>query len=238
VPLVRAAIIPAAPLLVPGMSATLPDNVAEVCRAMDDALTRLATAECAVLVAVADKPGVYDHAEASLAGFGRPDLATCLRVASWQPEAPRRQGPLPPGLAVLALLLGDRAPVVPISVNARATAHCLAASGAAIASSLPGQGVLLAAGDLSAGLGERSPRFQVEGAAAWDKAVVAAVDAQRPEQLAALGPAEAHRVAALSWAPIVVAQAACIAAGLRLRVSHYSAPRGVGYLVARTETDA
>ncbi|MGH8895840.1 MAG: hypothetical protein ACRDZ4_02160, partial [Egibacteraceae bacterium] len=181
------------------------------------------------------EPGVYEHAEASLAGFGRPDLSTRLRVAGWLSDTPCRQRPLPPSLTVLALLVGDRAPIVPISVASCATAHFLAASGAAIATSLPGRGALLAAGDLSAGLDERSPRYRVEGAPAWDEAVVAAVDAQRPERLAALGPAEARRVAALGWGPIVVAQAACMAAGLRLRAKHYSAPRGVGYLVAATD---
>ncbi|MGH8884957.1 MAG: hypothetical protein ACRDYX_07255 [Egibacteraceae bacterium] len=298
-PLVGAAIIPTAPLLVPGVSATLPDGVAEVRQTMGEALARLEHAEFVVLVAAGEdaagergasgprgkthgirlrlhptsrrcgalednqytaRPapceagavapsvstelsawtttgelGVYEHAEASLAGFGRPDLSTRLRVASWLSNASCQQGPLPPSLTVLALLVGDHAPVVPISVASCATAHFLAASGAAIATSLSGRGVLLAAGDLSAGLGERSPRYRVEGAPAWDEAVVAAVDAQRPERLAALGPAEARRVAALGWAPIVVAQAACMAAGLRLRVKHYSAPRGVGYLVAATD---
>ncbi|MGH8904023.1 MAG: hypothetical protein ACRDYA_20680 [Egibacteraceae bacterium] len=233
-PLVGAAVIPTAPLLVPGVSATLPDGLAEVHRAMAGALARLEHVQLAVLVA-AGEGGIYEGAEASLAGFGRPDLAVSLRAAEWPNDAARQAGPLPPGLAVLALLLGGRAPVVPISVDADATADRLTGHGASIATSLPGRGVLVAAGDLSAGLDERSPRHRVEGAVAWDDAVVGAVDAQLPEQLAALGPAEARRAAALGWAPIVVAQAACITAGLRLRARHYSAPRGVGYLIATTD---
>ncbi|MGH8903491.1 MAG: hypothetical protein ACRDYA_17920, partial [Egibacteraceae bacterium] len=170
-PLVGAAIIPTAPLLVPGVSATLPNGVAEVHRAMSDVLARLEHVQLAVLVA-AGEGGIYARAEASLAGFGRPDLAASLRVAEWPNGTTRQAGPLPPGLAVLALLLGDRAPVVPISVDADATAHRLIAHGAAIATSLPGRGALVAAGDLSAGLEERSPRHRVEGAVAWDDAVV------------------------------------------------------------------
>jgi hypothetical protein len=227
-------IIPTAPLLVPGMSATLPGGVAEVRQAVNTALAHLKHAELVLLIA-AGEPGTYEHAEASLAGFGRPDLAIRLRPTERRTETRRRQGPLPPGLTVLALLLGDRAPAVPISVDAGAPAHRLATDGAAIATILHERAVLLAAGDLSAGLGERSPCYRIEGAVTWDKAVVAAVDAQQPERLAVLGPAEARRIAALGWAPIVVAQAACIAASLRLRTMHYSAPRGVGYLVAATD---
>jgi hypothetical protein len=235
VSLVGAAIIPTAPLLVPGVSTALPNGIAEVRRAMNDALMRLDHAELALLVA-AGEPGTYRNAEASLAGFGRPDLAISLRAAEWWAEPPPlQQGPLPPGLAVLALLFGNRTPVIPISVDACSPTHRLASSGAATATKCQERAVLLAAGDLSAGLDERSPRHRVEGAVAWDKAVVAAVDTQQPERLAALGPAEARRVAALGWAPIVVAQAACMAAGLRLRVRHYSAPRGVGYLIAMTD---
>lgn len=249
VSLVGAAVIPTAPLFVPGVSMTLPDGVAEVRRAMDHALANLPHAEVMVLLATGwdDTAGAaeawksvgesrtYEHAEASLAGFGRPDLAARVRIGGWLSEPPHRKGMLPPALAVLALLCGDRAPVVPMSLDACASSYHLALNGSAIATSLAARCVLLAAGDLSAGLTERSPRYRIDGAVAWDKAAVAAVDAQRPERLAVLGPAEAGRVAALGWAPIVAAQAACMAAGLRLRVRHYSAPRGVGYLIATTD---
>lgn len=251
-PLVGATIIPTAPLLVPGVSARLPDGVAEVRAAVKAALERLERAEIAVLIAAGEgatgatgaagaargqgstgEGGADEHAGASLAGFGYPGIAARVRVVGWLTET-RRYDPLPPGLAVLALLLGDHAPVAPINVNAHATAERLATLGAAIAARPRERAILLAAGDLSAGLHERSPRYRVEGAVAWDEMMVAAIEAQRPERLAALGPAEARRVAALGWAPIVVAQAACMAAGLRLRTRHYSAPRGVGYLIAAT----
>lgn len=234
-PLVGAAIIPTAPLLVPGVSATLPDGVAEVRTAVDAALRDLPRAETVVLLAAASEPGVYEKAEASLAGFGRPDLAASVPVADAEGlSGPhRRDGPLPPGLAVLALLFGERAPVVPIAVDAQASARMLAARGAAIAGGSNARRiVVLAAGDLSAGLDERSPRYHIEGAVAWDERAVVAISDHDPDALAALGPDEARRVGALGWAPMVVVQAACVQAGLSLEVRRYSAPRGVGYLVA------
>lgn len=252
--LVGVAIIPTAPLLVPGVSATLPDGVAEVQAAVSAALDRLPSADVAVLLAAADPgvvdpgvvgpgladpkvvgPGVYEAAEASLAGFGSPGLAVTYPVADpgWLSGTPRRHGPLPSGLAVLALLFGDQVPVLPLAVDAEAPAAILTAQGVGIASGFEARRALvLAAGDLSAGLDERSPRHRIEGARAWDEQAVAAVDGDQPEQLATLGPEEARRVAALGWAPMVVAQAACVATEISLGVRHYSAPRGVGYLVA------
>jgi hypothetical protein len=132
---------------------------------------------------------------------------------------------------VLALLLNLPVPVLPVAVDPGSEAPALAALGRELADDSR-RAVLLAAGDGSAGLGERSPRWRIEGAAAWDAALVAAVAAHDEAALAVLGPQEARRVWALGWAPIVVATAA---AG-RWRVCSYSAPRGVGYLVATGET--
>jgi hypothetical protein len=219
------AIVPAAPLLVPGVSARLPDGLEPVRAATEAALEGLPEAETAVLLAAGEPAGEYAEAEASLAGFGRPDIAVGLKTAE---DRRGHRGPLPPGLAVLALLVGHE-PVTPTALDAGATAGVLSEHAGALARD-PRRIVVLAAGDLSAGLDERSPRFRVEGAQAWDHALVTAVRQGDTGVLAALGPAGARRVAALGWAPIVVAQAAC---GGPLRVLHYSAPRGVGYLVAR-----
>jgi hypothetical protein len=225
VPVVGTAIIPTAPLLVPGISATVPGGLREVCAAVNAVLGDLPEADVVVLLATGHPVGVYARADASLAGFGRPDLAVSLNVADAQQGNP---GPLPPGLAVLALLLGDRAPVMPIALDARLAAAALRERGVMLTSD-PRRLVVLAAGDLSAGLDERSPRFRIEGAAAWDKALVAAVEQGDGDRLGSLGPAEARRVAALGWASIVVAHAAC---GGALHVVCYAAPHGVGYLVA------
>jgi hypothetical protein len=225
VPVVGTAVIPTTPLLVPGVSATVPGGLREVGAAVDAVLDDLPEADAAVLLATGQPVGVYARAEASLAGFGRPDLATSLNVADAQHGNP---GPLPSGLAVLALLLGDRAPVMPIALDTGLAAAALRERGVMFTSD-PRRLVVLAAGDLSAGLDERSPRFRIEGASAWDEALVAAVEQGDGDRLASLGPAEARRVAALGWASIVVAHAAC---GGTLRVVHYAAPHGVGYLVA------
>jgi hypothetical protein len=225
VPVVGTAIIPTAPLLVPGVGATVSGGLREVCAAVDAVLGDLPEADAAVLLAASHPVGLYAHAEASLAGFGRPDLAISLNVADAQHGNP---GPLPSGLAVLALLLGNRAPVMPIALDAGASAAVLRERAVAFTRD-PRRLVVLAAGDLSAGLDERSPRFRIEGAVAWDEALVTAVEQGDGDRLASLGPAEARRVVALGWASIVVAHAACDGT---LRVVHYAAPHGVGYLVA------
>lgn len=244
-----AAIVPSAPLLVPGVSSTLPDGVGRACDAVDAALEGLPTCEAAVLLTVGDVDwqssgqGVYDASDASLAGVGRPDVT---RPVSTHAEAARRitrvtQYPLlraetlPVGLSVLALLLGGSAPLLPIVVPRNASFDSLAAIGAGIAEGLANAGVraiVVAAGDLSAGLDEHSPLFAVEGAREWDARVVEVVDTGRLDGLAALGPAESKRVGALGWAPMAVLHGATARAKIGLVRRHYSAPRGVGYLVA------
>ena len=214
-------------MLVPGMSATLPDGVGQVRDAVEAALRAAAgqDADLTILVAAGAPAGAYASAEANMRGFGRPDLARTYRTASADGHA----GPLPPGLAVLALLLDPATRLVlPLAVDPGSSAEGLEAVGAQLASR-PGRSVVIAAGDCSAGLDERSPRWRIDGAAAWDRQLVAAVAAGDRESLAMLGPEEAWRVVALGWAPIVVAQAAI---GGPFRVRSYSAPRGVGYLVA------
>ena len=222
--LVGGAIVPAAPLLVPGVSATLPDGVGPVRGAVDGVIAGLPDADVTVVVAASAPAGAYRADAASLAGFGRPDLARPL-----PPIGPQgHRGPLPPALAVLALLARDAVPLLPFAVDPDVTAGQLTAHGAALASDSR-RVVVIAAGDCSAALEERSPRYAIDGAVTWDEEIVAAVAAEDPAALARLGPDEARRVAALGWAPMVVARAAL---GRPFRVRHYSAPCGVGYLVA------
>lgn len=236
-------VLPSAPLLVPGVSAVVPDGVAAVGRAAAAALSGMPPAEVAVLVAGGPQALLHDRAEASMAGVGRPDLARThpvdsavldrLSAAAQYPLA--RGGALPLGLAVLALLAGRRTRLVPVSVPAGAAFEALSAVGAGIAKAAADTGadtILVVAGDLSAGLDERSPLHVVDGAAAFDAAVLDAVDGASLERIAALGPREAARVGALGWAPLAVLHGAAAAAGIRLRRRLYAAPRGVGYLVA------
>lgn len=249
--IVGTAIIPSAPLLVPGVSRTLPDGVGRVCDATDAALERLPACDVAVLLAAEDRDtsvrqsrqGLYDATSASLAGIGRPDItapvrshADGMRRISRVVQYPLyRAETLPLGLAVLALLVGVGPALVPIAVPRGAAFDTLTALGAGVVEALAGpevRAVVVAAGDLSAGLDERSPMYLIEGAKDWDAAVVAVVDSGRLDGLARLGPGEAGRVGALGWAPLAVLHGVTARAKLGVVRQHYSAPRGVGYLVA------
>lgn len=251
--IVGAAIIPSAPVLVPGVSATLPDGLDKVCDATDAALESLPACDTVVLLAAAQPggtgsgQGLYDVAEVSLAGAGRPDVArtcpvdhTAVERISRLTQYPLYRGDsMPLGLTVLALLVGGSGPFVPVAVARNAGFDALSATGSAIAEAFadrdgdPGtRAVVVAAGDLSAGLTERSPLHLVEGARDWDARAVDVVDSGRLEGLGRLGPAEAARVGALGWAPMAVLHGAAARAKVGLVRRHYSAPRGVGYLVA------
>lgn len=240
--LVGAAILPTAPLLVPGVSASLPDGVAAVCDAIDATVESLPDADAVVLLAAGER-GLYQSQEASLAGIGRPDIAQPVKVP---PTVAERitgltqyslvQGEaLPLSLSVLALLVGPDTPLIPIAVPQTASFEALVGVGTAIAEGLSQVDVpaaVVAAGDLSAGLTDRSPLGRIGGAADWDLAAVAAAESGRLDGLARLGPAEAARVGARGWAPLAALHGACARAKIGLVVRHYSAPRGVGYLVA------
>jgi hypothetical protein len=244
--LVGAAIIPAAPVLVPGVSARLPDGLSraydEVEAVLDALPDRDATVIVAATVATGARQGLYDSGEASLAGIGRSDIVARIDVdldlverVSRVSQYPMFRGEaLPLGLSVLGLLVGV-GPVVPVTVRSEARFDALAAAGAAIAQAACQAGrraAIVAAGDLSAGLDERSPLHRVPGAHGWDDRAVHVVDSGRLDGLRALGPDQARRVGAGGWAPMSVLHGACARAKLGVAVSHYSAPAGVGYLVA------
>ncbi|MBA2319395.1 MAG: hypothetical protein H0V93_16685 [Euzebyales bacterium] len=241
--IVGAAILPTAPLLVPGASATLPDGVGFVCDAIDAAVERLPEHDVAVLIGGADKGSVYDAAEASLRANGRADIHQSGRVdadvvqrLSGMIQYPVRRGdPLPPPLAVLAFLVGNSRPFVPLSVPCAAAFDALVAVGVGLAGAVADPGlraIVVAAGDLSAALTERSPLHLVPGAVDFDAQAVDVVDTGRLDGLARLGPEEAQRVTALGWGPMVVLHGALERVKIGLVRRHYSAPRGVGYLVA------
>jgi hypothetical protein len=240
--IVGAAIVPTAPLLVRGVSKELPAGVPKVCAAVSGALDSLAPADCAVLVAAG--PGAVHAARvAGLAGVGRPDV--CADVQLWAgADALAADGlglpldrdeALPLGLSVLCLLLGRRVrALLPVSVRRAESFQTLTEIGRAITDRTPDESriVVVAAGDLSAGLTEKSPLWRVPGALFWDEQAAAAVDSGRLGSLSRLGPEEAQRVGALGWAPMVVLHGAVASAKIGMVVRHYSAPRGVGYLVA------
>ncbi len=243
--IVGAAIIPTAPLLVAGVSERLPEGVDEVADAAAATLRALPPHDMAVLVTAGRGHAVHTSVEASLAGIGRPDLCVvapvhgavevvAAAIGSQVDEA----GPLPLGHAVLVHLYAaarghDAAPVVPVTVARDADPAVLEAVGAGIQTVAgDGRAVVVAAGDLSAGLTERAPLALVPGARAWDDAVVDTVASGRIGRLGRFGPAGAARVGSLGWAPLVVLHGVCDRARLGTVVRRYAAPRGVGYLVA------
>jgi hypothetical protein len=241
--IVGAAVLPTAPLLVPGVSASLTDGVSAVCDAIDAALDALPEHDVVVLVSGADQGTLYDEANASLACIGRPEITgaatvdgAALERLSGLVQYPLQRGePLSLGLSVLSLLVGGGEPVVPLDVPRGASFDSLTAVGVGIfrAVDVPDRrAVVIAAGDLSAGLTERSPLHRVEGAVDFDARIVDAVDSGRLDGLSRLGAAEAKRVGALGWAPLAVLHGTLARAKIGLVRRHYSAPRGVGYLIA------
>lgn len=240
--IVGAAVIPAAPLLVPGVSASLPEGVPRVYDAIDAVVEGLPQCDLAVVVA-AGAQGLHDTGRVTLAGIGRPEIdvvvevdsAAVSRLSAATQYPMFRAGWLPLNLAVLALHLGDIAPLVPISVPDGAGFDALVGVGASVARTFADpaiRAVVVVAGDLSAGLTEKSPMHLVDGAIFWDEQAVAAVDSGRLDGLSRLGPEEARRVGAQGWAPLAVLHGAVASAKLGMVVRHYAAPRGVGYLVA------
>lgn len=241
--IVGVAALPTAPITLDGVSATVPRDLAAVRGACARALAGLAPADMAVLIAgQAPTLACAGRAAVDLAGYGLPHLVATLQVdaaataAAQAATAAARldDGLLPPDLSVLALhATALEVPVVALAVPAAASAADLQAAGAALAHGLAGRrAVVLAAGDLSAGLRADSPRPSIPGAAAFDERVVAALDGGRPDAIARLGPAEAARVHARGWAALTVLAGVCAAARLATVVRCYAAPRGVGYVVA------
>lgn len=242
--IVGACVLPSAPLLVPGVSPDLPPGVEAVADAIDAAVDPLRDSDATVLLAPGPTTAVHGDACADLAGIGRPDIAEHRAVHPAMVEALSgalgvdavRAVPLPLGLAVLALLLGAREPLVPVTVADDADFTTASAVGAAVADAARGEGapdtVVVAAGDLSAGHGPASPRPDVTGAAAYDERVVDLIDTGRLHGLADLGPAEARRVHAVGWPALAALHGVLASAKVGLVRRRYAAPCGVGYLVA------
>lgn len=247
---VGAAAIPTAPLLVPGASPGMPEEVrVEVERLRDLTLKTLAElpdGDAYVLVASGDR-GIQDRALASLAPLGLRDLEVELPVAadlieelSRLTQYPMFRGdPLGTAHSVMGLLLRaarGRVEVLPVNVPSGSDFDVLVTVGASIAEAADDAGrtvSVICQADLSAALHESSPRYLVDGAREWDDAVLDAVRDRRLRDLRELGPDEAARVEAQGWAPMAVLHGVCASAHLLIDGLGYGAPRGVGQLVAR-----
>lgn len=248
--LLGAAVVPAAPLLLPEVSPAQPEPVREdVARLRElsrEAIASLPRADVTVVVAAGPR-GIHDSAVASLAPLGVPWARAELPVPTEAVEHLSRlvQHPMLRGdelgvaLAVLALQVRDVrgiVPVLPLSVPAGTDFDVLTSVGASIAEAVEDAGLtatVVAAGDLSAGLHESSPRWRIDGAERWDAEAVRAFADGELKRLRDLGPEEAERVAALGWAPLAVLHGLVAAGGLAPELLGYLAPLGVGQLVGR-----
>jgi len=240
-PLLGAASIPSAPLLVEGVGRGAGTAVERLRTAVDRTVTDLPQADVVVLVA-AGQAALHDTAAVDLQGIGQPQITRVLDACppaiaalSRITQYPRVRRPrLPLDLAVLALLVDRAVPLVPLEVPSSAEFTVLTALGTSIVQALEEAsltGTLVVAGDLSAGLHEGSPLAARPHAADWDAGVVDLFARGASSGLADLGPEAADGVGARGWAPLCVLHGAAAAAALELSVRHYTAPRGVGYLV-------
>lgn len=246
-----AAAVPAAPVLLPEVSAGVPAGDAEaVARVRDDATATVAALPAAdVVVLVGPGPrGFRDRARSSLRplGIAGEDLVLpvdgeLLTHASRITQYPvLLGGGLSIENAVLARLLhrarGD-VPVLPVSVAPETAGEVLVNIGASLVEALRDThrtGVVIATGDLSAGLDRTSPRYAIGGAAAWDRLVLRALGTGDVDALSALGPAEAGRVHGRGWGPLTVLAGVAAAARLHpVEEPRYDVVRGVGRLSLR-----
>lgn len=244
------AAVPAAPLLLPEVSAHQPEGIAaEVAalrQAVDEVLTALPPVDTVVLVVGAEDVSLPDGGCVDLAGYGYPQVRAdvpvdreLLRVLATGTNTPRvRADVLTGDLAVLTLLVAAARPeveVLPVTVATAAGLPALGglAAGMTIALERTGRDVaVVAAGDLSASRDTTSPGYLVAGALEWDEAMLAALGGDDLDAVGELGPAEAARVGARGWAPLALALQLALTSGLRFERLELHAPRGVGQLVA------
>ncbi|WP_052666700.1 hypothetical protein [Nitriliruptor alkaliphilus] len=246
------AAVPAAPMLVAGVSprqpAAIADEVAALRTSVLEVLRGLPDVETVVLLTGGEDATLPDGGCVDLAGYGHPQVRAdvpvdreLLTAIATRTSTPRvRADVLTGDLAVLTLLVAEARPgavVVPVRVASAAGAPSLAGFAAGLSAAVDATGravTVLAAGDLSASRDTTSPGYLVEGAVEWDEAAAAALSDGDVDRFAGLGPAEARRVAARGWAPLAVAVAVARAAELRFVRCEVHAPRGVGQLVATT----
>jgi hypothetical protein len=241
----RIVLAPSAPLVLPEVSpAQAAEHRDDVRRLRDLAADALATLEPdadVVVVAAGTPAGVHSHGRVDLRPLGLghvtrdvpvpAGLAGELAAALQQPLLVDE--PLGVDAAVLAASLPPDRPATAAEVPPAADGGVLVALGAALLR-LPertGRDLqVVAAGDLSAGLGTASPAYALPDAAETQARLVAALRAGDPDAVAAMGPAVAG-AAVRSWAPLCVAASAAAAAGLHATSLEVATVRGVGHAV-------
>jgi hypothetical protein len=243
--------VPAAPLLLPSVSPAQPTEIADAVAALradvDRALRPLAEVDTVILLAAGEQALVHDASRASLAPYGHPDVVAelehdeeLLTAVASRGQIPRvRDDQLVGDLAVLAVLAVTAAPhvgLLSVTLPGTAGSGALDATAAGLtgaAGATDRRVAVVAAGDLSASLDVSSPGYLVEGANAWDAAVVDAFRSVDVAAMADLGPKQALRVQARGWAPLAVLLRVAARFERPFDEVSYHAPRGVGQLVAR-----
>lgn len=235
---VRAA-VPAAAVLVPAVSpqqlAAVRDDIDAVRRTIATLARLVARDDREIVLLVASDTWTVHHAEvATLAGYGAPHVRHVIRrgkqatvVGEALGVAVEARDTVRGEAAVLVAALGaDDRRITVVSVTA-----CAAAEAAELIDVLAASDAhVIAQGDLSAGLSERSPAYLLQGADAWDRAACQAIAAADPARLWSLGPTAANDVHARGWAPLAVL---VDIAGREARQPvdvDYRAPLGVGYV--------
>lgn len=233
-------------MLVPGVGVGVGAVLEQLRTTVSRVVSRLPDADVAVIVA-AGQPALHDTVTVDLTGLGHPQVSrtldgcpSAIAALSRITQYPRVRRPrLPLDLAVLALLVDRRrVPVVALEVSASAEFSVLSALGTSAVQALDEAGftgVMVVAGDLSAGLNNAAPLAALPGAASWDADIVELFTRGDTGDLAEYGPDAAAAVGARGWAPLCVLHGAAASASLPLSVRRYSAPRGVGYLVLSTQ---
>lgn len=228
-------------MLVEGVGTGVGQAVTQLRTTVARVVSRLPGSDVVVLVA-AGQAALHDTVVIDLQGIGQPQVTRTLDACppavaalSRITQYPRVRRPrLPLDLAVLALLVDRAVPTVALEVPASAEFAMLSALGTSVVQALEEAGltgVLVGAGDLSAGLHDGSPLAARPGAPEWDARVVELFRRGTHDALDDLGPDAASAIGARGWAPLCVLHGAAAAASLALSVRRYSAPRGVGYLV-------
>lgn len=241
----RVVLAASAPLVLPAVSHAQAedhrDAVAELRRAQADAIAALDAAVPTLIVTAGAPSGVHDHARYDLRPLGVPDVTGAaphagelLADVTGAAQLPLLVGePLGVDAAVLTAALDGGHRVVAVEVPRAASGDALVAMGASLARTLARQGrafQVLAAGDLSAGLGTDSPRYRISDAREVQARTVTAVRRGDAEGVADVG-SEAAAAAVRSWAAV------CVAVGAAATVPGASAEvdvvevRGVGHLV-------
>ncbi len=236
------AVVPSTPLLLPGMPGEPEPTMARLARAAARALQDTAAVDLVVVLAGGTSLAADPAPSTDLSGYGL-DLPARARDAA--PAAVMASVERIPGLtvgagyagdlSVLARQVPDGPPVLGLTVPTDITVE----QAGTVAEVLVGLGgsrqvALVVAGDLGAGHGVKPPRPQADVAsAAFDQAVVAALDNGRPADLLRLDPALARDACARGAGPLRVLGAVLQQVPLGTVVRAAAAPLGVGYVVAQ-----